>query len=330
MLKIESQTVNHLNNKMFSVHVTNVCNLACGGCDQFCGYFNKEKHFFITLSELRNNIKSFQQYRKDNWSKPDFPPSEKVFLLYGGEPTLHPEFDELLEVLYEYEDIPFVIYTNGRTFVKQLYHLDLTTSCRDISKQVYTSDLPRSCYPKHKEIFRRFHTCHRNVAYRIDYKTKEVRGEFAATLCSPCDMEGNPNPDRLEYWKRAKNICYKWTQCENSIYRNKAYCCNVAASMDHMFHNGEHGWDITEGENPFAKSEKDVNDQMSHFCYRCGYNCLGGLEGFKETMDRTQYIHHGSLITKTNQHQIDRNSPNAHRLESVNKPQHCVPPEVYR
>ena len=333
MLFIESNKSNEckkLNSKMFSIHVTNVCNLACGGCDQFCGYFNKDKHFFISLEELENNIQSFYAYRDDNWGSLDFPNEEKVFLLYGGEPTLHPEFDDLLEILYKHDGIPFVIYTNGRSFLKELKDVELDVHCRDISKQVYKSNLPRDCYPEFQDVFKRFHSCHKNVAYRIDYKTKDVRGDFVATLCAPCDIEENNNPNGKYYWERAKNICYKWNSCENSIYNNKAYCCNVAASMDHMFFNGEHGWDVKKGKNPFCKSAKEIEKQMENFCYRCGYNCAGGLKGFKETMDTTQYIHKGSLITETNKKNIDKKSLNFPKLQVIEKPQETCPTEVFR
>lgn len=327
--RIKNEVSLKLNNKMFSIHVTNVCNLHCGGCDQFCGYFDKDKLFFIEVSELEKNIVSFLEYKKDNWSRSDFPEDDKVVLLYGGEPTLHPKFEEILKVLYKYEDIPFCIYTNGRTFVEHFSNIDLETSCKNICYEVYkTKTLPKNGYSKFNQVFKRFHAHDKNVAYRIDYKTHDVKDVFSPTLCAPVDLE-RKKISKLDYWKRASKDCYKWNCCESSIYRNKAYVCNVAASMDNMFYNGEHGWDVEDGKNPFLKTEEDINKQMENFCYRCGYNCLGGLEGFTESTEKTQFINKGSLSTATNKN-VGQKSPQVYQLEIIKPVEKRIPPEVFR
>lgn len=323
-----------LNSKMFGIHVTNVCNLHCGGCDQLCGYFDKNKHFFISISELKTNINCFLAYKQQNWNRPDFAEGDKVVLLYGGEPTLHPDFNEIVETLYMYPDIPFCIYTNGRTFAKQhLGHIDLELTRDEINYEVYkTRSLPRSGYTQFSQLFSRFHAHIRNVAYRIDYKTEVVRGEFAPVLCAPADINKQEVNDQMKgmMWEQAKRHCYKWTQCENSIYKNKAYGCNVAASMDMMFSNGENGMAVKDGVNPFDVTSEELAEQMEKFCYRCGYNCSGGMRGFKSDTEKSQNIHKGSLITKTNYVNMDKNSPNYSRLTIVEAVESKVPQEVFR
>ena len=131
-------------------------------------------------------------------------------------------------------------------------------------------------------------------------------------------------------WQRAQKICYKWNQCENSIYNNKAYGCNVAASMDHMFYGGSHGWEIKEGQNPFDKTEKELDDQMENFCYRCGYNCLGGMKEFENKTNKTQYTHKGSMITGTNYDEIDKKTNNYNKLDLVQLVENKIPKEVFR
>jgi len=328
MLKIIDPDNIKLNNKMFSIHVTNVCNLHCGGCDQFCGYFNKEKHFFISIQELKDAIECFKAYRANHWTREDFPEDEKLFLLYGGEPTLHPKFDEIKSILLEHKDIPFVIYTNGRSF--PLAEIDISVSSKDVSRQVYLCDkLPKTGYPEFLQIFQRFHTHDKNIAYRIDYKTSQSCGDFVPTMVAPVDIEENPL-SKKDYWLRAKSQCYKWNMCENSIYNGKAYVCNVAATMDHMFYQGQHGWEVKAGENPFEKNTQQIAQQMENFCYRCGYNCKGGLKGFDETMETTQYIQKGSMITQTNLAAIDKNSVQFVQLDIITPPEKKVPKEVFR
>jgi organic radical activating enzyme len=322
MLKLEVITdseTRHLNNKMFCIHFTNVCNLSCGGCDHFCGHF--KNIWFISQEEFDRNIASARRYIEENWGRDDFPEEDKVVNIFGGEPTLHPQFDRMLETMYRHDDIPFVVCTNGRSFSELLSHVDLEVSSRDISRQVYMSTLPKSGYGKFQELFRRFHSHDKNVAYRIDYKTPEVRDKFCAVLVAPCDVERDYNPDGRQYWKRAKHICYKWKSCENCIYRDKVYVCNVAGPMDELFYGGKYGWTVEKGRNPFSRSPKEIEDQMKHFCYRCGYCFDGGMKGFDEVMETTQYIHKKMMATVTNCNE---------KMELVDVPTQRVPPEVFR
>jgi organic radical activating enzyme len=327
--------IKKLNRKMFGIHITNVCNLHCGGCDQFCGYFNKEKHFYISLDELKNNIENFTKYRIDNWNASDFPEDDKLVLLYGGEPTLHPEFNAILNLLYEYEDIPFCIYTNGRSFASEHFkHIDLDVTGTEISRAVYRTDtLPRNGYPKFSKLFSGYHAHEKNVTYRIDYKTSESRNMFAPVLCSPTDLETDNKLNQMEMWERIKKdyrICYKWNKCENSIYNNKAYVCNVAASMDNMFYGGKHGWDVEKGKNPFDKTEQEIDDQMENFCYRCGYNCPGGMGEFENKTDKNQYVHKGTMVTDTNLKDMDKKSPCCNKIELVQIAENKIPKKVFR
>lgn len=322
-----------LNNKMFGIHITNICNLSCGGCDQFCGYFNKNKNFFISIEEFKKNINNFIKYKNENWVRKEFPEEDKIVLLYGGEPTLHPKFNEIINIIHSYEDIPFCIYTNGRTFMDHFVHIDLAMSSREISCEVYkTKTLPKNGYLKFKKIFNRFHSHDKNVAYRIDLKTSDSKGKFVPTLCAPHDLDKKTfELSKLDMWKRAQKICYKWNQCENSIYRDKAYVCNVAASMDNMFYDGKYGWKISPNENPFNKTNKEVDEQMQNFCYRCGYNFHGCMNYFEENFEKSQYNHKGSMITKSNMQSIDKKSKNFQRLELVQiENKEKVPPEVFR
>jgi organic radical activating enzyme len=323
---LEDEDHKHLNNKMFSIHITNVCNLSCGGCDQFCGYFEKNKNWFIEISELVDNIQCFIQYAKQNWEKKDFPEEDKVCLLYGGEPTLHPKFEEIIKILKTFPDYAFCIYTNGRTFLNHFKNIDTTVqTCREVSRQVYLLDsLPKNGYSKFKKIFERFHCHEDNIAYRIDYKTKEFRTMFAPVLCAPCDIDKN-KLDKNEYVNRAKKNCYQWNQCECAVYKNKAYACHVAASMDYMFFNGSHGWDIDKKINPFNKSKKEIDKQLSNFCYRCGYNI--NLKEFEEKMQINQYTHKGTLVTKTNFENTDKANS---LLQVIDNPKSTVPKEVFR
>lgn len=296
MIKIKSNSELHINNKFYSINITNACNLSCGGCNQLCGLFPKEKIWFISINQLKDSIEGFIEYKKQNWNRSDYKEENKFCGLYGGEPTIHPKFQEILEILYSYEEMPFCIYTNGRTFKKEMNLIDITVhTSREISYQTMKLDMKRESKFK---VLHQFHTHEKNVAYRIDFKNQDFRSKFNPVLCAPFDID--PNKSKKQYVEQAKKVCYQWNNCEHSIYNGKAYACHLAAAMDHMFYNSVNGWDLEKGKNPFDKSEKKINKQLENFCYRCGYNLDEGLEGFEKKFELNQYAHQKTLATKTN------------------------------
>lgn len=80
---------------IFSVEVTNKCNLRCFGCGNI---FKREKDI-LSL---------------DDWKKifDKIKPYAKIIRLTGGEPTLHPNFFEILEVINDM-DVSLNIFTNA-------------------------------------------------------------------------------------------------------------------------------------------------------------------------------------------------------------------------
>lgn len=117
MLKITPQKPDvskHLLSKGRQIVITNVCNLNCGGCGQLIGHFNKDQLWFISLDELEKNIRSLEQH----------PPTDHKNIqitIFGGEPTLHPQWDDIVAVLKRHAPTVFWINTNGR-LGHQRYH----------------------------------------------------------------------------------------------------------------------------------------------------------------------------------------------------------------
>ena len=108
MLKIDQKhkksISQHLSEKGRQIVITNLCNLNCGGCCQLIGHFKKEQLWNITLEELENNIKLLEK----------FPNQHAPITIFGGEPTLHPEWDEIVKLLKSHAPTIFWVNTNGR------------------------------------------------------------------------------------------------------------------------------------------------------------------------------------------------------------------------
>ena len=92
------------------VQLTLNCNLNCHYCSRNCAIMNPLGDFFYNTSKLK---KDFERIF-------NFPDSESIYsiALLGGEPTLHPDFDEIVKFFYnerQKRNLKFilVLVTNG-------------------------------------------------------------------------------------------------------------------------------------------------------------------------------------------------------------------------
>jgi len=213
----------HLLEKRWILPITNACNKICGGCNEMCGLFSKEKIWFLTLEEIERYINLIKNYKKE-------------LTIIGGEPTVHPQWNEIVEILYKHNDIKFRVNTNGR-----LGHKPFEIPNRDA----------------------------KNVKYFVDTHPEEQT--FFPGFIAAQDVLRIEDPKF--YWEKAKNDCPIWSLEGASIYNNKAYFCENAAAFDWMYNNGKNGWIIENDKNPFDKTEREISSQAEKFCYRCGW-CL--------------------------------------------------------
>jgi hypothetical protein len=245
----------HLWKKPVNILITNICNLSCGGCSQQCGYIPKQKLWNINLDQLRWNIDLLTDARKGNL---------RMVGLFGGEPTLHPEYESVLEITKNYPKTRFVVFTNGRDLKK--------TNLRG----------------------------YKNVSWKIDFKDKNSERGGCGQLFLPTQvaaMDVLKNTNKRFYWEKAQNHCKMWNSCWCIIYNNMAYFCEIAASFD-LMHDGYNGWPLQWGVDPFARSPKEINTQADNFCYRCGW-CLTHKELEKAKIP-TQLVKDPSIVSHIN------------------------------
>ena len=90
--------------------ITNACNMMCGACLQFCGQFEKHQIFFISIDQFKQAMDSLTIWREFLMKTYGHCPPISI---YGGEPTIHPKWDELLEIMWKNEHLAFTVFTNG-------------------------------------------------------------------------------------------------------------------------------------------------------------------------------------------------------------------------
>ena len=71
------------------IDITNVCNKTCSNCTRFCGHYTKDRLYNLDLNYIEDIIISLKDYNG-------------CVGLIGGEPTLHPNFLEICEMLKKY------------------------------------------------------------------------------------------------------------------------------------------------------------------------------------------------------------------------------------
>lgn len=277
-----------LRTKAVHVLITNACNLSCGGCNQLIGHMPKEKTFHVPIATVRSHIQTSILIAEKDWHQPWFPPMHRNLSIYGGEPTVHPEWPAILQMLYdEFPDWPFVVLTNGRTF-----------SGKDLPQ----SGDERFAYIKKRKDIKAHH---KNIFWRISPKHAGER--FLPTLVAPIDII--KDPDLSLYYRMAQDNCPHYERCETLIYNGKGYFCVNAGPMDLLFHDGANGWDIDNVEHPFERTNEEIEAQARLFCHRC-YYCLGREPAIKELADQplVQLINMKSFVSETNVNHIAEGS----------------------
>ena len=112
--------------------------------------------------------------------------------------------------------------------------------------------------------------------------------------------------------------------CGKTIYNEKAYFCEAAAAIDQL-EEGNRGWKIKKDEDPFDRTESEINEQAKHFCYRCGNLWSGNwwdIKGwnFKKGLPDgvgIQHIDDPYFVSQTNLNLIEENKKNKIKLNII-------------
>lgn len=108
--------------KKFYIEITNVCNLSC----TFCPKTNRTSQFMTieTFSNILEQIKPYTEY---------------IYFHIKGEPLLHPQIDEFLDISYE-KDFKVNITTNGTLIKKVREKLINKPALRQINFSLHSFD----------------------------------------------------------------------------------------------------------------------------------------------------------------------------------------------
>lgn len=236
----------HLQSKLVQVLITNRCNLTCGGCSQLCPLFPSHEHWDISLEQLEFSIRVLTHPCRGVHAT-------DTIGIFGGEPTIHPEWPSVVRLLQSFSPQKFLIYTNG-TNPSRIF------------------DWP-------------------NFVWSIDNKSKGSERIFRATAVAACDVFPEQKSywdlaqQKCYQWHRCLSMVYDGRAylCEPAAAFDR-----VTLGKDRWSESS--GWPLVVGKDPFDRSDEEIRQQAEPFCRRCGH-CTGlhqsRIAGFMVTQTNT-------------------------------------------
>lgn len=201
-------------NTVIHIDITNACYLSCANCTRHVGHHRKP--YFMDLDTVRKGIKSLI----------DFPGRIGIM---GGEPTMHPQFREILAILRALvpDRRKREFWTAGWRWAE--YKADI----------ISTFDEDRISFNDHRQSSGR----HQPLLVAIE--------------------EAVPDPDLRRKLIDACPIQARWSA---SVTPKGAFFCEIAASLDWLF-DGPGGYPIEMGW--WNKVPSQFSDRVDRYCGKC-------------------------------------------------------------
>lgn len=204
--------------KIIELFLTNECNLQCINCQSSCRQLPSKE--YMSLEQIKKFVKESLELRWD-W---------ELIKLYGGEPTLHPQFFDVIKILKKYKDsnpnCEFWILTNG--------------AGKEVQEKL--SKLPD------------WITINNSTEKGMGYKFKE----FESYNVAPMDLW------KYKFGADFSKGCDRIERCGICLSRSGYYVCAPGADIDRIF-----GFDIGFKSLAEVK-KSSMKDQLKIFCKYCG------------------------------------------------------------
>ena len=208
------------------IEVTNFCKKSCIYCSRWTRHLRDDQYFYMTLPEIDFALEILMpKQRKSATTWPN-----RIGIM-GGEPTLHPEFEKICELLLKRGPKErYGLWTYGGK------HFDEYRSLIDRTFGMLA-------YNEHNE--KQLQTCkHQPATVAIGEVIKD--DALRERLIDNCWVQLNWCP---------------------SIAQSKAHFCEVAYGIDRLFEL-DSGWELDY--NWFLKDPGEFDDQVNACCHLCG------------------------------------------------------------
>lgn len=200
---------------LIQIDITNACHLRCANCTRFIGHHKKP--YFMDLDTVVKAIESLEGYPGG-------------IGMMGGEPTMHPQFEEICEIYQE-----MIPDRRCRGLWTAGYKWD---EYQEIINETFDSDL--IIYNEHSD---------------------PNEGAHQPLLIAAEDILD----DRELMWRLIGNCWVQW-RWSASITPKGGFFCEVAAASDMLF-DGPGGYPLEKGW--WDKNPWEFSDQVKRYCPKC-------------------------------------------------------------
>ena len=222
--------------KIVMIDITNACHHACSNCTRFCG--QHPKPFFMDVDFFKKAVDSME----------GFP---GIVGIIGGEPSLHPHFEEMMD--YYAARIP---EPRPAAFLGTP-----TASFKDYGRMVrYMRGRKRGLFSAlGPGYYRNFEKIQDVFAYQSlnDHQSISMH---QAILVTRKEL-GIADPE----WFELRDKCWIQNIWSATITPKGAFFCEIAASMDMLF-DGPGGWPVEPGW--WKRTPADFGEQLN-WCENC-------------------------------------------------------------
>ena len=219
---------NIIHNDTIQIEITNSCINQCGNCTRFVGHHKKP--FFMDLRYFKKAVDSLVDFPKAT----GFPGAHFVGVM-GGEPLLHPDFEEMCEYLH--------------------------SKVEPARAGLWT------CFPDGYESYREVIVKTFGNIFLNDHTRSDV-------MHSPILVSsGEVKMEEWHKWYMIDN-CWMQHSWSASINPYGAYFCEIAASLaillgkEYSSTGKKIAWDIEPGW--WTRTQRLYHDQVKEFCHLCG------------------------------------------------------------
>lgn len=224
--------------KIIQIDITNACTKKCSNCTRFCG--NHRKPFMMDFDTFKRAVDSME----------GFP---GIVGIMGGEPTLHPQFEQFVRYFASKFGTPGVL-ENARGPIKD-FNTHIVRDVFDIdrsNRRGLWSILGKRYY-EHYELIQEV------FGYQA-INDHASPSEHAALLITRKEL-GIPDDE----WIKMRDACWIQNLWSASIHPKGAFFCEVAAALDATF-DGPGGWPIEPGW--WKRKPEDFKEQLQ-WCEMC-------------------------------------------------------------
>lgn len=199
------------------IEITNHCNLSCAACTRHAGH--QRDKYFMTKEMFIDCLLSLTGF-------------EGIVGIMGGEPTLHPDFQELMEI----------------------YQMMIPKERRGLWTNMAN-------WKRHEKVILETFLQDRDHMLKNDHKAE---GSLHHPLLVAIK---DVVPDEVEMWRLIHDCPYqnRWSA---SINHKGAFFCEVAAAQDVLF-AGPGGWEIRPDWWK-KRNGMEFREQIDRYCPNCG------------------------------------------------------------